>query len=100
MFPGLRESLGTGQSLPAAGAGRELVVSAPALAGQLVLGESVAINGTCLTVVQHDAETCRFEVGPETLLRTNLGVLRVQDRVNLERALKVGDRMGGHMVQG
>ncbi len=100
MFTGLVESLGTVQSLTAAGGGRELVVSAPALAGQLVLGESVAINGTCLTVVQHDAETCRFEVGPETLLRTTLGVLRVQDRVNLERALKVGDRMGGHMVQG
>jgi riboflavin synthase len=53
-----------------------------------------------LTVVNCDGETCRFEVGPETLLRTNLGGLRVHDRVNLERSVRLGDRMGGHIVQG
>jgi riboflavin synthase len=53
-----------------------------------------------LTVVAHDGETCRFEVGPETLQRTNLGELRVGDRVNLERSLRMGDRLGGHWVQG
>ncbi len=104
MFTGLVETLGTVDSLTPAAApavgGRQLVVSAPAFAGQLALGESVALNGACLTVVQHDAERCRFEVGPETLLRTNLGALRVGDRVNLERSLRLGDRMGGHIVQG
>src|SRR5260370_18076589 len=100
MFTGLVETLGTVVSLTGAGAGRQLTIAAPAIAGQLVLGESVAVNGACLTVVQSDAESCRFEVGPETLLRTNLGALRVQDRVNLERSLGLGDRVGGHLVQG
>ena len=100
MFTGLVETLGTVVSLTGAGAGRQLTIAAPAIAGQLVLGESVAVNGACLTVVQSDAESCRFEVGPETLLRTNLGALRVQDRVNLERSLRLGDRVGGHLVQG
>jgi riboflavin synthase len=100
MFTGLVETLGTVVSLIAAGAGRQLTITAPAFAGQLILGESVAVNGACLTVVQCDAETCLFEVGPETLLRTNLGALYVQDRVNLERSLRLGDRVGGHLVQG
>ena len=76
------------------------MVSAPSIAGQLALGESIALNGCCLTVVECDAATCRFEIGPETLLRTNLGALRVGDRVNLERSLRMGDRLGGHLVQG
>jgi riboflavin synthase len=100
MFTGLVEALGTVRHLTPDGAGNQMVVSAPTFAAQLVLGESVAVNGTCLTVVQNDADTCRFEVGPETLLRTNLGALRVSDRVNLERSLRIGDRVGGHLVQG
>jgi riboflavin synthase len=100
MFTGLVETLGTVESLTPAGAGRQLTIAAPSFTAQLVVGESVAVNGACLTVVQHDAVTCRFEVGPETLLRTNLGALRVQDRVNLERSLRLGDRVGGHLVQG
>jgi riboflavin synthase len=100
MFTGLVEALGTVKDVTPVGAGHHLVLSAPTIAAQLALGDSVAINGTCLTVVQHDAETCRFEIGPETLLRTNLGMLRVHDHVNLERSLRLGDRVGGHMVQG
>ena len=99
MFTGLVEALGTVRELTADGAGRVLTLSAP-FAAQLALGESVAVNGTCLTVVAHDTATCRFEAGPETLRRTNLGELRVGDRVNLERSLRVGDRLGGHWVQG
>jgi riboflavin synthase len=99
MFTGLVEALGVVGELTADGAGRVLTLSAP-FAAQLALGESVAVNGTCLTVVARDDKTCRFEVGPETLLRTNLGELRVGDRVNLERSLRVGDRLGGHWVQG
>jgi riboflavin synthase len=103
MFTGLVEVLGTVRELtaePGGGAGRDLTVSAPAFAGQLTLGESVAVNGACLTVVAHNADTCRFQVGPETLLRTNLGALKAGDRVNLERSLRLGDRLGGHLVQG
>jgi riboflavin synthase len=100
MFTGLVEALGTVTALAPAGAGRELTVHAPQIAGELALGESVAVNGACLTVVAHDATTFRFQVGPETLDRTNLGELTAGDRVNLERSLRVSDRLGGHIVQG
>jgi riboflavin synthase len=66
----------------------------------LELGESVAINGCCLTVIAADGGRFEVQAGPETLARTNLGARRAGDRVNLERALKVGDRLGGHFVQG
>jgi riboflavin synthase len=99
MFTGLVECLGSVRSLGAAGAGRELVVAAP-FAGELALGDSVAVNGCCLTVVGHDGVTCRFQVGPETLARTNLGALAAGDRVNLERSLRAGALLGGHIVQG
>ncbi len=100
MFTGLVEALGSVTALAAAGAGRELTVRAPQVAGELALGESVAVNGACLTVVARDEHTFRFEVGPETLARTNLGELKAGDRVNLERSLRVSDRLGGHLVQG
>jgi riboflavin synthase len=100
MFTGLVEALGTVRRLESDGDGCLLHLAEPALAPQLSLGESVAVNGACLTVVGRDADTFRFQVGPETLRRTNLGELRPGDRVNLERALRVGDRLGGHLVQG
>jgi riboflavin synthase len=99
MFTGLVEALGVLREVTQDGAGRTLTVATP-FAAELTLGESIAVNGTCLTVVAHDAEACRFEVGPESLSRTNLGELRVGDRVNLERSMRVGDRLGGHWVQG
>jgi riboflavin synthase len=101
MFTGLVETLGRVDRLdPDGSGGVTLVIAAPALAVDLAVGESVAVNGACLTVVQHDTATCRFQTGPETLRRTNLGELAVGDPVNLERALRVGDRLGGHFVQG
>lgn len=100
MFTGLVESLGTVVELAASGVGSRLVLREPAIAPQLSLGESVAVNGACLTVIAHDADTFAFEAGPETLARTNLGNLRPGDRVNLERSLRLGDRLGGHLVTG
>lgn len=100
MFTGLVEALGTVRERTPDGAGCRLTLSAPGLAGELSVGESVAVNGACLTVVARDPHTCQFQAGPETLRRTNLGELGVGDRVNLERSLKVGDRLGGHLVQG
>jgi riboflavin synthase len=100
MFTGLVESLGNVYRLDPDGAGCHLVVAEPALAPQLTIGESVAVNGTCLTVVERDLQTFRFQVGPETLARTNLGGLSVGDVVNLERSLRMGDRLSGHWVQG
>jgi riboflavin synthase len=66
----------------------------------IVEGASVAVNGCCLTVVRHDKASFSIEATEETLARTNLGALRVGDQVNLERAAKLGDRLGGHLVQG
>jgi len=99
MFTGLVESLGTIARAEDVAAGRRLTVRDP-MGPQLTLGESIAVNGACLTVVEMRGDEFAFEVGPETLLRTNLGTLRAGDRVNLERSLRVGDRLGGHFVQG
>jgi riboflavin synthase len=99
MFTGLVESLGTVTRAEDVAAGRRLVVRDP-MGPQLAIGESVAVNGACLTVVELRGDGFAFEVGPETLLKTNLGRLKTGDRVNLERSLKVGDRLGGHFVQG
>ncbi len=100
MFTGLVETLGTVRDLQPEGAGRLLVVAEPRLARELALGASVAVNGVCLTVVSRCDQTFSFQVGPETLRCTDLGELKAEDRVNLERALQVGDRLGGHIVQG
>ena len=100
MFTGLIEALGKVCSITSDSAGRQMVLSEPTMAGQLTLGESVAVNGACLTVVENDHATFRLQVGPETLSRTNLGALVVDDVVNLERSLRLADRLGGHLVQG
>jgi len=100
MFTGLVECLGRVESVADEGAGRRLSIGWPGPEPPMAIGESVAVNGCCLTVVA--AEPGRFEVqaGPETLARTNLGAAGAGDRVNLERSLRVGDRLGGHFVQG
>ena len=100
MFTGLVESLGTVSDVAVEGPGCRLTLTAPEIASELVLGESVAVNGACLTVVAADAEVFAFQLGPETLQRTNLGQLCRGDRVNLERSLRLSDRLGGHLVQG
>jgi riboflavin synthase len=76
-----------------------LWVRAPLL-GDCAIGASVAINGVCLTVTERDGDTCRFDAMDETLTRSALGALKTGDRVNLERPVKAGDELGGHIVQG
>ena len=105
MFTGLVEIMGRVERVAVEDSGRRLTLSWPGLGGRgdpLAAGESVAVNGCCLTVVGADTAGDRFVVqaGPETLLRTNLGDRVAGDPVNLERALRVGDRLGGHFVQG
>ena len=100
MFTGLVEILGCVVSKSAEGRGKRLRVEAPAFAASAALGESIAMNGACLTVVKHDTKILDFQVSPETLTKTNLGELKVGDAVNLERALRLGDPLGGHWVQG
>jgi len=70
------------------------------LADALSIGASLAVSGVCLTVVGLGAGTCEVELAPETLARTRLGDLRAGDEVNLEPALRLGDELGGHLVQG
>jgi len=81
--------------------GMTLVVEAPdAVAAGVAAGDSVAVNGACLTVVAFDARTMRFDVVPETVARTGMDALRAGDRLNVELSLRVGDRLGGHLVYG
>jgi riboflavin synthase len=102
MFTGIIEGTGTVAALAAAadGSGARLEVEAPWLAGQLQLGESVAVNGCCLTVAEPTADGFAADLVAETLRRTALGGLTAGARVNLERPLALGGRLGGHLVQG
>ena len=77
-----------------------LVAGAPGDRDPLKLGESIAVNGVCLTLASADRDRATFDVITETLRRSTLGRLRTGDRVNIERALRLADRLGGHLVQG
>lgn len=96
MFTGLVDELGSIQARD----GERLRVRAQTVIEGVELGESIAVNGCCLTVVAHGAGWWETDVSAETLARTTLGTLEPGDRVNLERAMGVGDRFGGHVVQG
>jgi len=101
MFTGLVEGQGTILEAVPEAAGTRLVVAPPAdLLPGSTIGDSVAINGCCLTMIAERTGAWTFQAGPETLSRTNLGKLRPGDRVNLERALHASARLGGHFVQG
>ncbi len=80
--------------------GKRFSIDAGIVAEDAAMGDSISINGCCLTVVAIDGATLAFEAGQETLARTNLGDLVVGTQVNLERSLAVGDRLGGHYVTG
>lgn len=95
MFTGIIESKGRIRSVE----DRRIVIEAP-FSEELRIDESVSVNGTCLTVVEQDAETFSMDVVEETLAKTNLGRLKPGASVNLERAMRIGDRLDGHIVQG
>ena len=99
MFTGLVEALGAVAGVRELPSGRRLRIAAD-IAGELSLGDSVAVDGVCLTVVAFDASAFEAEVSPETLRVTSLEDLRDGATVNLERPLLPGDRLGGHFVQG
>ena len=82
------------------GGGRRLRLRTRLPLADVVLGESIALNGVCLTVVESGSSELSFDVSPETLRHTNLGELRTGSPVNLERAMKMADRFGGHLVSG
>ena len=99
MFTGLVEAQGTVCDLQLLGEQARLKLELP-FAGELALGDSVAVNGCCLTVAGHDEATASFDLLAQTLRVTSLGSLVIGSRVNLERAMQVGGRFGGHFVQG
>ena len=96
MFTGIVEEVGTVSVCQ----DYSLTVKAEKVTDDLRLGDSIAVNGTCLTVVEFEKSQFRVDLAPETLRRTSLGELAVGRRVNLERPLAVSDRLGGHIVQG
>ena len=98
MFTGLIEDVGKVKKILRTGTNTKLSVETKL--SEIKIGDSISVNGACLTVVEVKGNTLTFDVSQETLKRTNLGFLKVGDIVNLERALKVGDRLGGHIVQG
>jgi riboflavin synthase len=100
MFTGLIETVGTVASLSRRGELLVLGVRSPIDPKEIAIGESVAIDGYCQTVVRVEGDAFVVEVSPETLARTTAGRLRVGNRVNLERALRLSDRLGGHLVAG
>jgi riboflavin synthase len=100
MFTGLIEDVGKVSGLDRMGAGARLHVSCGLPEADIRLGDSVAVNGVCLTVVEKGAGRLSFDVSPESLERTTFRRLCAGSAVNLERALRMGDRLGGHLVSG
>lgn len=100
MFTGLVEKVGAFVNVRQRGNGAELTVKHDCWSEPLILGESVAVQGICLTVVSSGNESFTCDVLNETLNKTNLGTKKIGDYLNLERAMKVGARFGGHIVSG
>lgn len=100
MFTGIVRELGAVVAVEEASGGRELVIHAPETARQVKVGDSVAIDGVCLTAAAVEGGRMTFHAVPETLARTTLGALEPEGRVNVEPPLRAGDELGGHYVQG
>lgn len=101
MFSGIIQAQGTVQSIRQIQNNFRLSINAPTfLDSKVKLGDSIAINGICLTIVRKDATSFAVDVMPESLKRTNLGSVTTNQKVNLEKALRLQDRIDGHIVQG
>ena len=100
MFTGIIEEVGKVQHVQMGSASCVLTVAASKILSDAHIGDSIAVNGTCLTICRFDAHSFSADVMPETMRRTNLGRLAPGSPVNLERAMAVGGRFGGHIVSG
>lgn len=100
MFTGIVEEVGRVRSMNRRGTAMELEIGCRKVLKDVRIGDSIAVNGVCLTVTRFGGESFSADVMPETMIRTNLGELGIGSPVNLERALAAGDRFGGHFVQG
>jgi riboflavin synthase len=100
LFTGIVENMGRVARVTRRGGGARLEVRSPEVVGDLNIGDSVAVNGACVTVTERNHEAFACDLVPETVARTNLGILQADEEVNLERPMRAGDRFGGHIVQG
>ncbi|MDE0573071.1 riboflavin synthase [Demequina sp. B12] len=100
MFTGIVETVGTVEAVSDAGAQAQFTIHTDGFGTDLVHGESIAVNGVCLTVAKHTGDTWVADVMKVTLETTSLGGLQAGDRVNIERAMKADGRLGGHLMQG
>jgi riboflavin synthase len=100
MFTGIIEELGRFVGASRQGATVRLEFAADVVVGDVAVGDSIAVNGCCLTVVEHDPGGFVVDAVEETMTRTNLGALVPGEEVNLERSVALGGRLGGHLVQG
>lgn len=100
MFTGIVEELGKVRAIRKSSAGAELIITVSEAMDDLKIGDSIAINGVCLTITSADKKCFQADVMPETLKKTNLGRLAPREKVNLERSLRLSDRVGGHLVSG
>ncbi|MCA9214438.1 MAG: riboflavin synthase [Planctomycetales bacterium] len=100
MFSGLVEHMGHVVEITDAPPGKRIVVDAGPVSEEVEIGDSISNNGCCLTVIKVDGSKLSFEAGPETLAKTNLGEFTTGSPVNLERSLRLSDRLGGHLVSG
>ena len=100
MFSGIIETVGRVRTVRSGEGGARIATEAGGLLDGVKLGDSISINGACMTVVEFAGQVFEADVSPESLRMTNLGGLKAGDGVNLERALALGDRLGGHMVTG
>ncbi len=100
MFTGIIEEVGKVKSIVQRGKARIFTISSKKLLNEMEIGDSVSVNGVCLTIFEKGKDSFKVEAVEETMKKTNLGELKVGDPVNLELALKLGERLGGHIVQG
>ncbi|MBU4258376.1 MAG: riboflavin synthase [Proteobacteria bacterium] len=100
MFTGIIEGLGTVTKIRSSGQGKRLTIEADYPLDQTKIGDSIALSGACLTAVVIDGKSFEVDVSPETLSKTTFGRAKIGDRVNLERALRLSDRIDGHLVSG
>jgi riboflavin synthase len=100
MFTGIVEEIGVVKSVRSLEKSAQLVIEASRVLEDVQVGDSISTNGVCLTVTAFSAGQFIVDAMPETMRRTNLGLLKGGSRVNLERALRLGDRLGGHLVNG
>jgi riboflavin synthase len=100
MFSGIVEEFGEVKSISRQGQVTLFRIKARRVLEDIKIGDSIAVNGVCLTAIKEEQGILSFEVMPETLKVTNLGALRIGDKVNLERSLKIGNRLSGHFVTG